>query len=201
MLYRVKKIDGTVHNLSLGEINRLLRRGWLTGREVAWQAGFLDWKRITDIEGVVALQGVKGWLFFFCVFFAVLSPLWAARILAMTWHYARLGFFYDPAVKFAALYEHAWLGLITMLGAYCSYVIWRGYAMGALLAKTYIAVRLFGFLLSFFVVQWIVNISDVHLQDRIFRASLGMLMREGALFLVWWLYFKRSIRVQNTYSD
>jgi hypothetical protein len=200
MAYRVKDERGAEVELELSGINDRLRRGDLTGRETAWRAGMPDWVPITDLPGVSPLQGIEGWLKFFTILLVVLQPLWFSWVMLKTFAIARLGFFTEPSAKAAAVVEHGWLGMMMITGMLVGWRMWQFHPRGDQLARGYLWVRLFSFLLLLPLVRWMVGDTPEAMQQQIARAHWGQLVREGLFFIGWWSYFRWSRRVANTYG-
>lgn len=145
-------------------------------------------------------KGIGGWLAFFCIGLTILGPLFSFGQMASAWAQASAAFERFPSLKTAVCYENFGSALILLYGFFVGCKVWGGHPAGKQLAKQYLKLRLIGVI----GIELITLLLMPSLPTQMFRAALAGLVKavigEGAYFLVWWLYFKKSRRVRNTYA-
>ena len=154
-------------------------------------------------------KGVGGWLVFFCVRLTILGPLYSLGQFLMNWEEAQPAFAQFPNLKTAAMWENAAPIPLLIYGFIVGCMIWHGNPNGREIAKKFLLIQLFGLIGIEFITTFItiVIIGDIpslavasvigRLVGRLVGASFGIFLFG---FLPWWLYFKKSKRVRNTYG-
>ena len=147
-------------------------------------------------------KGVGGWLLFFCVGLTILGPIIALGQMASGWEQTEPAFELFPTLKTAIYFENFGHSLILFYGFIIGCKIWGGDPAGKTLAKQYLRVRLFGFL-GIEVITLLLFMPSLPSQmvSAAMPPFVGGVFREGVCFLVWWLYFKKSKRVKNTFVN
>lgn len=149
----------------------------------------------------VGPKGVGGWLMFFCVGLTILGPLFSLGQMASGWEEAKPAFDRLASLRTAIYWENFGTTLILIYGFVVGCIIWGGNESGKRLAKQYLLTRLFGFL----GIELVTFLLMLGLPSQVVAAALGGIVgavfREAIYFLFWWLYFKKSKRVRNTYGE
>lgn len=147
-------------------------------------------------------RGIHGWLLLFCVLYAILFPFWFGRLAYLMWIHALHGWFMDGAIKYIAMIENAWLGLASLAGMAMAWAIWRGNPRGKQIAMSYLVFRGIGFIGCYSLLLFIFHdIARPETLTTMNVAWVGQLIREGTFIIVWWMYFRMSKRVKNTYGN
>lgn len=224
----VKLPTGKVDKFSLPRINDMLSTGLLKGDELAWMVGQKEWIPVLALPGVsrsvnppVVSQeqpaavkgrgrpeedqdhrdtprGVGGWLVVFrihLILSGITNVLQGSNILS-------------------SLHTNRFLassaGWVAILAGFCSTAI-GGYAL--CIAKTldktqgrkwtlqYLRIRLCVFIcLAIAIATGLLTVSDSPFTGIMLYSFLPV-GYETCYFITWWLYFTRSKRVRNTYTD
>jgi hypothetical protein len=146
------------------------------------------------------LIGVGGWLLFFCISLTILAPLWCIITVHNAWENAQVGLNKFPAERTAVLFEIAGSAAIGLYGFIVGCLIWNGVPYGKRVAKQYLLIRPFAFagieIVAFGLMADLPNAIVVAFTT----AVIPQLLAVAISTLIWWLYFKRSVRVRNTYG-
>jgi hypothetical protein len=145
--------------------------------------------------------GVGGWLKFFCVSLTILGPLLFLAHMSSLWDKVEPTFHLYPAGLKTAIYFESIAGaLIVLYGFVVGCKIWAGNPAGNKLAKQYLLVSLFGSIgIETVSLILMLDLPTEVVADTAVRVVVVLIM-QGICFLVWWLYFKKSKRVRNTYG-
>jgi|GEM_PF-1005530 hypothetical protein len=147
-----------------------------------------------------ALSGVGGWLIFFCVGLTILGPLWSIGQLTSTYEKAKPALDRFPALKSAVDFETGGSVILLIYGFIVGCIIWSGSPSGRRVARQFLVIRLVGFLgieaITFSMISDMAPAATAAGTSEAFTA----IFREVIYFLIWWFYFKRSVRVRNTYG-
>jgi len=146
-------------------------------------------------------KGVGGWLVFFCAGLTILGPLVYLGQVTMNLEEAEPAFAQFPSLRNAVYFESLGLALILLYGFVVGCMIWGGNPDGKKLAKQYLLIRLFGFIVIEFIMLLLVTSLPPLMVSAMFQGIVGAVFREGIVFLIWWLYFKKSKRIRNTYGE
>lgn len=158
---------------------------------------------ITENESrdIAGPSGVGGWLLFFCVGVTILSPFFSIGKMALVWEQGSAVFRYYPAFESALYFESIAIALVLLYGFVVGLMIWGGNRAGRRLAKQYLLIRLLGII----CIEIITLVLMSNLPSQLVWAAVDGIIKviivEGVYFLIWWLYFKKSIRVRNTYAS
>ena len=144
--------------------------------------------------------GVGGWLVFFCVALTILGPLFSLGRMTIYWEEAEPAFARYPSLRTAVYFESVGLAFILLYGFVVGCMIWGGNPSGKRLAKQYLLIRLFGFIVIEVITLLLMSSLPPQAVSAMLGGIVGAVFREGFYFLVWWLYFKKSKRVRNTYG-
>lgn len=144
-------------------------------------------------------QGVHGWLLFFCVCLIILQPLfWTGSVVLDLKNNAELYAlipFYRNAVYFGYLAK----SLLLLYGFIVGCQIWKGDPRGWGLAQRYLILRI----ISLIAINMILARITKEFLPQLTIAALILCLEvvgEYVYFHIWWLYFKKSERVRNTYG-
>jgi hypothetical protein len=145
---------------------------------------------------------VGGWLKFFCITLVALGPLLFCLRASAGWESVKPLFVRYPVIKTALTIEYIGFVLILLYGVFVGVVILNGSSYGRKHAQRYLLVRLFGVITYELLAIYVLST----LPSRLLTIFVGEEMiqvafREGIYFLIWWLYFKYSKRVKETYSN
>jgi len=144
------------------------------------------------------LKGVGGWLSFFCFAITILGPLIAVGQLHNSWEEL------SPLFDLIPMLESAlWLETLTIIGIiiyslFVGITIWSGHQYGKLVAEKYLKVRLIVFV-ALSLILLLMFSDDEFIRSIMIEDVLVVIFAELIFFGVWFSYFKKSIRVANTY--
>jgi len=130
-------------------------------------------------------KGVEGWLLFYCISLTVLGP----ALLSLSYYFA---------IRLRGINPEISLGIARVLyGMVVGIFLWmRHLAALALLRIYFIAVAA----ATLFLMLEAVSLS-LRIHSSIFLSSrFSSLMTSAGITLLWFLYFRRSVRVRNTYG-
>jgi hypothetical protein len=202
----------------------MLTEGLASPSDLAWREGMPDWQPLHALLGLrqpppiptappplatppaTAAQpkgptGVGGWLTFFCVVLTILSPLFVLGSMADTWSQSEPAFVRFPTIKTVLLWEIFGSIVLLIYGFIVGCIIWSGNPRGRSIARQFLLIRLFGFI----GVELIALLLMSGLPSRFVAGGVGgaagAIFQAVVFFVVWWLYFKKSQRVKNTYGD
>ena len=117
------------------------------------------------------------------------------------WEQTKPAFEVMPALKNVVLWENIGSTALLVYGIVVGCMIWGGSPRGRELARTFLLVRPVAFigieLIALFMVS---KIPDVNPRDAI-AGVLPVLFQVILHTVIWTLYFKKSIRVRNTYGE
>ncbi len=142
-------------------------------------------------------RGIGGWLVFFCISLTILRPLWWIVQINYAWTNAQPVLDRFPALKTAVFLETAGSAAIVLYSFIIGCLIWNGVPYGKRIAKQFLLIQL--------VAVVIVEVVTVGLMppvtvNAVIAAMIPNLLGVAIYTLIWWLYFKRSVRVRNTYG-
>jgi len=146
------------------------------------------------------LQGVGGWLTFFCVALTILGPLISLSQMATNWEVAQPAFDLLPILESAVWIENVGVSAIVIYGFVVGVYIWQGHENGKAMAKRYLIIRLLAFVLLEVLVMGMLSGLPGEVYSVLAEELIAALFREGIFFGVWFTYFKLSKRVANTYG-
>lgn len=145
------------------------------------------------------LKGVEGWLLLFCVGQVIISPINTARIISNTWDQLGPGTF--PVVRQLMIIQMVTLLAITAYGMIIGTLLFRLHPRGRFLARQYLVISAMTNLLSNgLVLVWAWMFSEAMFKN-VAVAVIPITVLEMVVYFVWWCYFTRSKRVQNTFPD
>ncbi len=116
------------------------------------------------------------------------------------WEQAKPAFEIFPALKISVIFGIVFSSLLTLYGFIAGVALWGGSEKGNVIAKQYLLIRLIGSIVAQFVGFVLMGDMPFDTVVRILPAVTVQLIFEGAYFLTWWLYFRFSKRVRNTYG-
>ena len=126
---------------------------------------------------------IEGWLFFFCLWAAVINPV-GILLLLRTVH--------TPLFLFLNV-------SLLALGILAGAQVWRRSPQ----ALRYVALLLGGFVIigAYFGVRFVViGVTRSNLKDAAWELAIFQSLRLMALALAWWLYFRKSERVKAVFG-
>ena len=144
--------------------------------------------------------GIGGWLLLFCVGLTIIGPLYSCCWINANWQITQIKFDHMPNLKLAAVWENAGMLALVVYGFVVGLMIWRGNANGREIAKKYLIIRLLSFILIEIVTIMLLGSKPHHSFTVVNYGVACPAIGEIFYFLIWWLYFKKSIRVRNTYG-
>ena len=149
-------------------------------------------------------RGIGGWLLFFCIALTILGPLWWIVRINYDWMNLQPAIDRFPAAKPAVFFEIAGSAAIVLYGFIIGCLIWRGVSYGKHIAKQYLLIRLLALagveLVTFGLMSDLPRATvDAGIVAAI-TTAIAQYAWAAVFSLVWWFYFKRSVRVRNTYG-
>jgi len=100
----------------------------------------------------------------------------------------------------AIVWENVCLTTLLLYGLVVGCMIWSGNPNGRVIAKRYLLIRLYGFIGIEIIALFLLGDLPAAALTVCVGGILGTGLREVLYFLIWWLYFKKSKRVRNTYG-
>ncbi|MFD0893977.1 DUF2569 family protein [Luteolibacter ambystomatis] len=209
------------------QVQAMLATGELRGDELAWTDGQADWVPLSTLVPVTRASadpapynpyappviggvpltsihqpgtgpsGIGGWLLFYCIALTILSPL-----LSLAQAVGTVGVWEKvPALRNALLVETGGVLLLVACGVVVGILLWMRHPHALKIVKAFLIVRL----CSFIVIEVVALLLMQDLGPKVFEAGIGggvgATIREVAYFLIWWFYFKKSVRVANTFPS
>jgi len=201
----------------------MISAGMISHDELAWIDGASDWRPLHTVLGLsqpppipkptfsastgltTAIprsgpKGVGGWLVFFCVGLTILAPPSTLGLMAIAWDLAQPALSKFPTIKSALILDNLASSAILIYGFIVGCIIWSGSPQGRDIARRFLLIRLFVFIGLAVVALLIMG----DLPSEVIAGKIGgvvvALFREGVYFTIWWLYFKKSKRIRNTYG-
>jgi hypothetical protein len=173
-----------------------------TSRRVTRPSGSLgkDDDKLQSNTGFPHKVKIGGWLAFFCIVLVFLCPFFSLCKMLIDWNNAQAFFKHFPAIKTAAIFEYTGISIILLFGFFIGITILCGNPQGPKLARSYLLIRLIGFISFEFIAFQMINRLPSKIVSLWWSEVTKILLVEAAFFLVWWLYFKFSKRVKNTYD-
>lgn len=147
------------------------------------------------------LNGVGGWLTFFCVALTILGPLTSFSSLVTGWEQSKPAFDTFPSLETAIILESLVISIIVIYGFITGAMIWSGNKNGKTLAERYLKIRLLGFITVELVVLIILSDLPQEAFNMVIDEILVVAIREVGFFAIWFTYFKKSKRVSLTYES
>ncbi|WP_441001135.1 GYF domain-containing protein [Fodinibius sp. SL11] len=147
-----------------------------------------------------SLQGVGGWLTFFCVGLTILGPLLSIGNMISGWEGAKQAFDAFPKFETAIWVENIGISIITIYGFITGAMIWSGNKKGKTLAERYLLIRLFLFIGTELLALMILSDLPQEAYSIMTDEVIVAVFREVFLFGIWFSYFKVSKRVKATYK-
>ena len=205
------------------QVSSMITAGMISRDELAWTDGAADWRPLHAVLGVAhpppvptpvsseslapttamprgVPKAVGGWLVFFCVWITVIYPSITIAAMIDTWQKAHSSFGEFPALKSVCVWENFSVSVLLIYGIVVGCMIWNGNPRGRDIARHYLLVRLFGLSGSTLVSLNILGNLPTEFITGGLIGCAGTWYREGLLFAVWWIYFKKSKRVLDTYG-
>jgi hypothetical protein len=145
-------------------------------------------------------KGVGGWLLFFCVGLTFLGPLFGFGLMVSNWNAAMPAFADYPSLKTAVIWENFGRTALLVYGHIIGFLIWSGRPTGLYFARQFLLIRLFGAILIQGVGILLLGDIPTRTVNLFIAGAVGAILGELFFFFIWWLYFKKSKRVRNTYG-
>lgn len=206
------------------QLHQMLAGGQAVSSDLAWREGMADWQPLRNLLGlsqppplpavhtnpwptqavpapVEGPKGVGGWLVFFCVSLTILSPLVVLSQTASTW--AQLAPVIDsyPALTRAILFESIGTGALAVYGIIVGIMIWSGSLKGRKMAKTFLLIRLVAFIAIEGITVAMISDLPTQMLEGAISGAVTSVFQVLIYTAVWWSYFKKSVRVKNTYGE
>ena len=193
----------------------MIAKGAVAPITLAWKEGMSDWAPLNTIVACAETQqatappppvaatgpkGVGGWLVFFCVVLTILGPLHFLAQISIAWKQFPPVFAQFPNLKTAIMWEQAGLIALLIYGFIVGCMIWNGNPRGREIAKKFLLIRLFGFIGIEFITVVIMRELPSQVVASVIDGVAVAVFVNLISFLIWWLYFKKSKRVRNTYG-
>lgn len=146
-------------------------------------------------------KGVGGWLLFFVIGLVLLRPAISLPQMVIGWQETRPVFEHLPVLKTALAFEYGAGALSILIGIVVGILIWTGNRKGRTLARFYLIFRVaFSVLISAGVYFMLQELPDEALRQ-VMAAMVSGFITEIVYFAIWFSYFSKSKRVQNTYGE
>jgi len=201
----------------------MISAGMISHDDLAWTDGASDWRPLHTVLGLLqpppipnptfsastapttslpnnGPKGVGGWLVFFCIGLTILGPLFSLGQMVSGWEQAQPAFSRFPTIKSVLIWENLGSSALLIYGFIVGCMIWSGSPQGRHIARRFLLIRLFGFIGVELVALLMMSSLPSEVVAGGIGGVVGALFREGVYFTIWWLYFKKSKRVRNTYG-
>jgi len=155
---------------------------------------------VKEEEEETGPKGVGGWLLIFCIGLTILAPLGTLAKILSELETAGPVLSEIPGGIQILGFENAGRIAILIYGFVIGCRIWGGSSQGRRLAKQYLVVRLFGVIGYESVTLILLSGMLGETIAWCARDIAVVVICESLLFTVWWLYFRISKRVRNTYG-
>lgn len=212
------------------QLRDMIVKGTVTPVTLAWKEGISDWTPLNTIISfpetmrsatppppppqavqqpsvaslpvdVTGPKGVGGWLLLFCVVFTIISPLISIGQISTSWEQAKPAFAQFPNFKGAIMWENAGSIALQIYGFIVGCMIWSGNPNGREIAKNFLLIRLFGFIVIEVIAIILMGDMPSQVVASVIDASVELVSANVFWCLIWWFYFKESKRVRNTYGE
>jgi hypothetical protein len=121
--------------------------------------------------------------------------------MAIDWQVASLSFEQFPSLKRALILENVVVVTLVIYGLVVGCALWSEKKSGARLAKQYLLIRFFSITgIDLVALLMIADLPSTVIAV-VIHEVVAQTIADGVFCLVWWLYFKKSKRVRNTYGD
>ncbi len=168
--------------------------------DTAVSGGAIDEKALLPLPKP-EVSGVGGWLAFFCVGLTVLAPLSTLPDLLKWREVASSGALESyPALGYICAVDVIVTGGLLLYGFAIGCMIWAGNPNGRRLARQFLLVRLFGSVLHAGSIPLMAHDLPPTVRDAFLAELPKTLLGSVIWFVIWWLYFRASKRVRNTYG-
>ncbi len=140
-------------------------------------------------------RGVGGWLLLFCVSLTILTPI------ATLWSISIYGdlFDIDPLLDIVMSIDILSTLILNIWGFFTGIIVWRGKQTGRSTARTFLKGNLILWVSSDLLTLIITSGSSNIFHEYQFE-TIKSIFHAIIYFTIWWLYFKKSKRVRNTYG-
>lgn len=212
------------------QIQAMFASGKINANTLAWQPGMAEWGSLAVVLPEAAggaqanalppplyqaggdyadsraqvldpLYGVGGWLLFYCVCLTIIAPLLCLLGSVSGWMQAKTAFERYPLLETITTVEYVHNAIIMLFGVWVGIKLWGVKPRALGLLKVYLLVRIGSFAVLALAISLMAYPLGHVMASHIKMAAIGMMLREAMLFLLWWFYFKKSRRVQLTYTD
>lgn len=145
--------------------------------------------------------GVKGWLLLFCIGRTILSPLlWVNQSTGYVgWFKAH--WMTEPVLRNWHLLDRLVWTFLVLYGAVAGFQLWTRRRNALKSIRVYLLIRLFAVPLLALGLFLLRGSMDTQTFINLLGYERRTFIREGTYLLTWWLYFKKSKRVANTYRS
>ncbi|MBN2851406.1 MAG: DUF2569 family protein [Clostridia bacterium] len=153
--------------------------------------------RDNEAEGIVVpskgiYEKVGGWLLLFSISIAIVSPIITIFNMIKSWDTLLPYLSSYPNLKVSLITDSILSGLMIVLGVIAGTMLLVKNTKAVKAAKAFLWYYLwYGFISAFIVL--------VTLPEGSF--NLGIILRPAFFFAIWYTYFKKSVRVYNTYQN
>lgn len=151
----------------------------------------------TSPTEVPQLQGVGGWLLFFCISVTIIGPILALASLVSG--YAETAPYYDqmPVLRIIMIVDFALSLGLAAFGVYAGIGLWRIRPGAVRVAKVYLACCVL-YQLATIAILLAGMPSETH--EAMAPDMVKDLARSLVFFGIWYSYLNKSVRVKNTYG-
>jgi hypothetical protein len=144
----------------------------------------------------VGREGIRGWLFLFCLSLTVLGPLVTFGGLANLYYQMRRFFDIDDGLRGAFAVYAFTTCVLTIFGAYAGFRMWRKQVEGVKLARLFILGAMAFAWISPFI--WIIGVEKAEFY-KVMGSFLGSAVGVTVICLIWYAYLHKSKRVLAIY--
>lgn len=209
------------------QVRQMLTDGNISESDLAWTNGMAGWAPLSSLLNLMpsaatppaipdipeyhprplpsgyAVQqytGVGGWLLVFCILSTIVAPLYAFANMYFNWQNSAEAFAEFPAIRTGVIIENIAIGAVAIVGIGIGIALWVRAQNIRRIVRGYLIGRLVFFILVEVVVVAYIGTRSPQIVPFLAGAAVGACIREGVYFGIWFSYFTRSVRVQNTYG-
>lgn len=146
------------------------------------------------------LEGVGGWLAFFCVLLIIMTPVFTVAPMAGEWYQWQPVLEKFPTLKTAFFSEMFFLLAIVAYGFVTGLMIWQGRDDGKQLAERYLKVRIGVVVGTDLLIVWVLSDLPTEIFSALIDEAVITVFWEVLFFAFWLAYFRKSKRVAATYG-
>lgn len=193
------------------EITSRMASGQISAADMAKREDSERWVALSDVLGTQSAKmvqgaesngpkGIGGWLLFFSISLMIIGPASSWGNMLSDWKMVQPLFVEHPRLKHAVLLENVGFSFLLVYGFVVGCVICSGSPKGRSAARQFLLVRIIGAAVIELSAFFLTRELPTEFGSAFASGLVTVGTRELGIFCIWWLYFKLSSRVKNTYG-